>query len=148
MVEKLEVLKLMDEAEAVYLATIGETGPRIRALENLRRADRYPDASRFCRNAGFTVYLATSGASNKARDVCANPSVALYYCVPASYEGAMLSGRAEVLDDPGLKIALWSEDWRAFWSGPEDPDYVVIRVNTKEVSGWWRGKPFSVSPAG
>ena len=144
MVDRQEILKLMDEAEVVYLATIGEKGPRIRALENLRRADQYPDASKFCRNAGLTAYLATSGASNKARDVRATPSVALYYCKPGSYQGVMLSGRAEVRDDADLKKALWSEGWRAFWAGPHDADYVVIRMEAEEVSGWWSGKPFRV----
>lgn len=146
MVTKQDVLALMDETEAVYLATVGDKGPRIRALENLRRADLYPAASRHCRAAGFTVYLATSAASDKVREIRANVAVALYYCVPANHKGAMLSGRADVLDDPELKRSLWSEGWSAFWKGAGDPDYVVVRVAAEEVSGWWSGAPFRLEP--
>jgi general stress protein 26 len=145
MIDKDQILMLMDESEAVYLATIGDKGPRIRALVNLRRADRYPEPSKICRAAGFTVYLATSRASDKIREISANPAVALYYCDPKTYHGVMLSGRAEVLDDAELKKALWSWDWRVYWpTGASDPDYVVVRIKADEVSGWWSGKEFNL----
>jgi general stress protein 26 len=138
MVDKNQVLTLMDESQMVYLATVGEAGPNIRALVNLRRQDAYPGPSRIARADGFTVYLATSGASGKVRDVRADPRVAVYYCDPNSYHGVTLKGRAEILTDPGLKRELWSEDWRIYWAGgAEDPDYVVLRVKTDAIEGWW-----------
>lgn len=147
MVDKNSVLKLMDEAEAVYLATLGETGPRIRAMVNLRRADLYPGASRACRSDDFTVYLSTSSASDKVREIRANPAVSVYYCDPNSYHGVTIAGRAEVLSDPELKKALWSEDWRVYWpEGDRDPDYVVVRLKPDDISGWWAGKPFRLDP--
>ena len=143
MVSKQDVLNLMNEAEAVYLATIGETGPRIRALVNLRRADRYPGASKTCRTDDFTVFLSTSAASDKVREIRANPAVALYYCDAERFHGVTVNGRAEVLDNPDLKNALWSWDWRVYWpDGASDPDFVVVRVKADEVGGWWSGKPF------
>ena len=145
MVSKQDVLDLMNEADAVYLATIGETGPRIRALVNLRRAELYPGASRICRTDDFTVYLSTSAASDKVREMRANPAVALYYCDADRFQGVTLNGRAEVLDDADLKRALWSDDWRMYWpQGDGDPDYVVVRVKAEAVSGWWGGKPFKL----
>lgn len=145
MVDRKQLLALMDEAEAVYLATISGKGPRIRALVNLRRADKYPGASKTARTDDFTVYLATSAASDKVQDMQANPAVALYYCKPEHYQGAMLSGRAEILDDPKLKKALWSPDWRVFWPREAaDPDYVVVRIKTDEISGWWQGQPLQI----
>jgi general stress protein 26 len=146
-VDKRAILDLMDEAEAVYLATIGETGPRIRAMVNLRRADRYPGPSKTCRTEDFTVFLSTSAASDKVSELRANPSVSVYFCDPNSFHGVTIAGRAEVLDDPELKKALWSEDWRVYWpEGDGDPDYVVVRIKAEEISGWWGGKPFRLEP--
>lgn len=143
MPDRNDVLKLMDESDAVYLATVGDGGPTIRALVNLRRADRYPDASKIARAAGFTAFLSTSLDSTKIRDIRANPVVSLYYCDPARFLGATLNGRAEVVDDPALKKALWSWDWRVYYPrGADDPNYVIVRVVTETVIGWWRGQPY------
>jgi len=143
MPDRNDVLKLMDGADAVFLATVGDDGPSIRALVNLRREDRYPDASRIARAAGFTVFLSTSLDSNKVRDIRADPRVALYYCDARSFHGATLSGRAEVVDDAELKKALWSWDWRIYYPrGPGDPNYAIVRITTETVTGWWSGRPF------
>jgi general stress protein 26 len=145
MVDKQLILGLMDEAEAVYLATVGEKGPRIRALVNLRRRDLYPGPSKICCTDDFTAFLSTSLASGKVRDIQANPAVALYYCAPQTFHGVMLAGQMEILTDIGLKHALWCDDWRIYWpSGADDPDYAVLRLKADEVTGWWAGAPFRI----
>lgn len=144
---KDDVLKLMNEAEVVYLATISEKGPRIRALVNLRRADLYPGAAKIT-HADFTVYLATSAASDKVADIRANRAVSVYYCDPKTFHGVMLAGTAEVLDDPALKATLWCEGWKIYWpAGVDDPDYVVVRINPDEIKGWWGSVPFAIETA-
>lgn len=148
MVKDNDVLKLMDEAEVVYLATISDKGPRIRALVNLRRADLYPGPSKTARADGFTVYLATSLASDKIKDIRANPAISVYYCDPKTFHGAMLAGKAEILDDPELKKALWSWDWRVYWpTGAADPDFIVVRMKPDEIKGWWSGAAFAIDAA-
>ncbi len=144
MIDREAVLKLMDESAAVYLATVDGTDPRIRALVNLRRRDLYPGASEFCRSRGGTVYFSTSGASSKVREIRANPQAAVYYCDPSSTHGISLSGRMEILCDPELKRALWSDAWRIYWQGPEDPDYVVLRMKPTGAVGWWGTEPFEI----
>jgi len=144
MIDREAVLKLMEESAAVYLATVDGGDPRIRALVNLRRQDLYPGPSEFCRSQGGTVYLATSGACSKVREIRANPQVAVYYCDPSSVRGISLSGRMEVLSDPELKCALWSDAWRIYWQGPDDPDYVVLRMKPTGAVGWWGTQPFQL----
>jgi len=144
MIDREAVLKMMDESAAVYLATVDGAYPRIRALVNLRRRDLYPGPSEFCRAHGSTVYMATSAASSKVRDIRANSTVAVYYCDPASVHGISLSGQMEVLSDPELKRSLWSDAWRIYWSGPDDPDYVVLRMAPTAVEGWWGIRPLEI----
>jgi general stress protein 26 len=146
MTDKPRVLALMDAAEAVYLATISANGPRLRALVNLRRADQYPLPSRTARTDDFTVYLCTSRESDKIAEITADPRVSVYYSEPKSYHGVMLCGVAEILDDPALKTALWSDDWRIYWpDGAANPDYVVVRLRPDEIRGWWGSKPFTLA---
>jgi general stress protein 26 len=137
-------LKLMDESDAVVLATVDGTRPRLRALWNLRRPDRFPSAAACCRAQGLTALFATPLASSKIRDIRANPAVSLYYCDASSVCGVMLAGRAEVLTDPALKLALWHDGWTIYWpAGAADPDYCVLRVVPSEAAGWWGTEPFS-----
>ncbi len=137
------VLGLMDEPEAVYLATVDGATPRIRAMVNLRRADLYPAASALCRKEGLTVYFTTSLGSGKVRELRANPRASVYYCDPRRFHGVTLTGRVEVLTDPQLKLALWSDSWRVYWPQcATDPDYVVLRMRAETATGWWGTTPF------
>lgn len=145
MMDKGSVLQLMSEADAVYLATVGDAGPRVRALVNLRRQDLYPGSGDFCRSEGFTSYFSTSAASGKVAELRANPAVAVYYSDPRKTRGVELSGRMEILTDPELKKVLWQDVWRIYWqAGPDDPDYVVLRLRPTRAAGWWGSMPFTL----
>ncbi|GAA0538880.1 general stress protein 26 [Rhizomicrobium palustre] len=144
MPSKSQILKVMNAAHAVYLATMSENGPRVRALVNLRRRWAYPIPSLMARTDDFTVYLTTSKASDKIAEITADPRVSVYYSRPLLYRGVLLSGRAEVLESAALKQALWSNDWRIYWpDGYSNPDYVVVRLKPSEIRGWWGSKPFT-----
>lgn len=137
-------LKLMDESAAVCLATVDGAAPRLRALWNLRRPDRFPSAAAYCRQQGLVALFATSLASSKIRDIRANPAVSLYYCDTSNVCGVMLAGRAEILTDPALKRALWHDSWAIYWPAhAADPDYCVLRVAPSEAVGWWGTEPFT-----
>jgi general stress protein 26 len=145
MVDREAILKLMNESGAVYLATVDGTTPRIRALVNLRRSDFHPVASEFCRKQGSTVYLTTSAASAKVRELRANSAASVYYCDPTETHGVALSGRMEILSDPELKRILWCKGWRIYWpAGPADPDYVVLRMTPTSAEGWWGSAPLAI----
>ncbi len=138
-----EVLSMMNESGAVYLATLAGGRPRIRALVNLRRQDLYAGAAGFCRSERFTAYFMTSMSSGKVREIRADPAVAVYYCDPANTRGVELSGSAEVLSDLALKKTLWHDAWVAYWpAGVADPDCVVVRVRPAAAAGWWGSTPF------
>ena len=146
-VTKQALLGLMDTADVVYLATVHGGGPHIRALVNLRRSDQYPSGSQVARAAGFAVYFSTSYSSGKFADIRQNPAVAAYFCDPGRYHGLMLTGDAEVVDDPELKQFLWDDSWRVYWSGPGDPDYAVLRLQPSGAAGWWETSQFTVDLA-
>lgn len=48
-----------------------------------------------------------------------------------------IAGRATLVDDPGLKSALWSAAARPFFPGGEhDPDLVLLRVKPQHAEIW------------
>ncbi len=143
---KRQCLELMETSEAAYLATVDAPGsPQIRAVTNLRRRQEFPAlAPLFAEHQDdFLVYVATSAASNKRRQIRANPAVSVYYCRPSEFHGVLLEGQAEVMDDPDLKRAVWQPAWGTYWTGPADPDYIVLRLLPQRASGWWWDKTFS-----
>ena len=146
---KQQCLELMETSEAAYLSTLDASGaPQIRAVSNLRRKTEFPAlAPLFAEHRDdFLVYIATSTSSNKARQIRANPAVSIYYCRPSEFHGVLLEGQAEVTDDPEVRRALFQPAWRQFWTGgPEDPDYIVLRIRPRRASGWWWDKTFEFS---
>lgn len=142
-IDRTAVLGVMDRADAVYLATVSGSAPRIRAMVNHRREDINAGASAFARAAGFTVYFCTSAASGKVRELRANPAASAYFAVPGESKGVMLAGDADVLEDLASCEALWDERWRVYWpGGPADPDCVIVRLTPREAVGWWGSEPF------
>ncbi|MFA5264122.1 MAG: pyridoxamine 5'-phosphate oxidase family protein [Opitutaceae bacterium] len=145
MIDKTILLTLLNEADAVYLATIGKCGPRIRAMENLRRNAASPDARNFWIKEGFTVYFSTSAASGKVSEIRETPLATAYFADPRRTFGVELSGTIEVLNDPDLKKRLWNDVWRIYWRlGPDDPDYLLLRLQPRLAAGWKGTKPFKI----
>lgn len=131
---------LMASSGCLYLATVDEEGrPQIRAVSNLRDRRQFPSLAGFFRELEdpFVTYVATSTRSSKAIQLRRDPRVALYFCKPEKYHGAMLSGSMEVVKDREVKRRLWQEEWRSFWSrGPADPRFTVLRFVPEEARGW------------
>ncbi|MCX6647241.1 MAG: pyridoxamine 5'-phosphate oxidase family protein [bacterium] len=98
-----------------HLATIENNKPHIRVMYCPRIDD------------DLTVWFTTSAASNKVRQIMANPDVALEF-----FDGGKtlkITGTAIILNDQAIKDELWEEDWtRYFKNGKEDPDYCIIKV--------------------
>ena len=144
---KQQCLELMETSEAAYLGTTDASGcPHIRAVSNLRRKQEFPSlAALFEQHQDdFLIYITTCASSDKIREVRANPKACVYYCIPPQFHGLLLEGLAEVVEDPALRRALWQPDWEKFWTGgPEDPDYIVIRLRPRRASGWWWDKTFA-----
>jgi general stress protein 26 len=67
--------------------------------------------------------------SNKAKriDKCNRGSV----CINSPKYNITLVGRLEVLTESDIKNEMWQEPLGSIYSGPDDPEYCVIRFNTE-----------------
>lgn len=79
---------------------------------------------------GPALWIFTRRSSHKARNLAANPGIALMWRPGAEI---YLQGVADLVDDPADKARLWSRtdlpfDPAGFFGSPDHPDFVLIRV--------------------
>jgi general stress protein 26 len=80
------------------------------------------------------------------REILANPNGAAYFCDPSTFRGLMLAGRMEIVDDEACRQAYWRDEYRIYYTGPDDPDWVIVRLVPDTAAGWNGTEPFSFDP--
>jgi len=80
---------------------------------------------------GMMLRFVTDAGSRKVAHIRGLPEVHLV-CgslqPPEDSAYLQIAGRAEVSGDPEEKRSLWNEELRRYFKGPDDPNYVVVRV--------------------
>lgn len=121
--EKEQFFREVDGASrrAVWcgLATVEDGAPRLRLVHPTWERD--------------VLWLATDPASPKARQIRADPRVAIQYQVsPPDFVHICVRGAAEIVDDPATRERVWNlldYDLSEFWpGGPGDPTYAPVRI--------------------
>ncbi len=51
-----------------------------------------------------------------------------------------VAGKAEVSEDPALKKEFWVDYLATMFKGPDDPDYIIIKVKPEYFEFWGDGK--------
>lgn len=73
-------------------------------------------------------YFTTNTSSMRAAQYRRNPKASIYFYDGTSFEGLMLRGTMEVLDDAASRRLIWREgDTEYYPLGVDDPDYSVLR---------------------
>ncbi len=80
---------------------------------------------------GLSLYTVTSANSRKVKQI--NKDRNVYVLIggePKNYEAPYVNiqATAEVLSDEVTKKKCWCDMLKSFYSGPEDPNYVVIKI--------------------
>lgn len=126
--DRAAFFRAVDEAcrKAVWcaIATVHNGEPRVRIV--------HPTWE------GETLWFATGPASPKAAQLRLNPNVDIQYQVaPPEFVHVMVRGTAELIDDEATKKRAWDAidyDLTQFGSsGPEDPDFLPIRITPTRV---------------
>jgi general stress protein 26 len=83
-------------------------------------------------NPDFTLRFCTSRSSRKAKQMADNPEVHLT-CgnlqPPDDSVFLQIAGRAEIRADEATKVIYWQDEWRRYFKGPDDPDYVMVFIH-------------------
>lgn len=79
------------------------------------------------------LHFGTNTSSLRVHQFRANPKACVYYADPVTFEGVMLSGVVEVLEDAIAKRRFWSEgDEQYYPRGVTDPDYCILRFTPRK----------------
>jgi general stress protein 26 len=142
-------LDLIAATPVCYLTTLGEDGyPYTTAIGNLRCAAEFPALAEFQAECGgdLSLFMSTDMRSEKIARIRANPKASAYLCDPKQIVGFMLGGRIEIVQNRQLKSRLWQKDWTLFFpSGPEGPEYGIIKLVPQMARGWRRTEAFELS---
>lgn len=73
-------------------------------------------------------YFTTNTSSMRVAQYRNDPKASVYFCDGASFEGLMLWGTMEVLEDAASRRMIWRDgDTEYYPQGVDDPDYCVLR---------------------
>lgn len=115
---KRRILELITNYPVGSLATIKDGKPWVRYMVVQPQAD-------------LTLFTTSFAPSRKVEQIRKNPNVHLAFGAdPRDYALPYVNivGTAEILTDSATKLKCWKEEYKQYYKGPDDPNYVVIRI--------------------
>ena len=114
---KKKILKVIEGSKLASLATIANGRPWVRYV--------------VARSEGLTIYICTFKDSRKVKQIKKNPKV--HIIIGGSMENmeapyVQIAACANVRSDAGIRKRLWMPFMKKYYTGVDDPQYVVIEV--------------------
>ena len=117
---KNKILEVIKGHKLVSLATIASGKPWVRLV--------------MCYSEGLNLYICTFKDSRKVTQIKKNNNVHLAISKDLNKLEApfvQVSGKARVRSDAKIRYKFWRDFMKKYYSGPDDPSYVVIEVKPK-----------------
>ncbi|AOV08735.1 pyridoxamine 5'-phosphate oxidase family protein [Sporosarcina ureilytica] len=115
---KKEALKILKESYVGTMATVYGNKPHTRYMTFF--------------NDEFTLYTATSKKTEKVDELEVNPHTHILI----GYEGEgmgdeylEIEGTVSISDDDSMKEKVWNKHMKDWFSGPDDPDLVILKIS-------------------
>lgn len=112
--QTVQLVALARQYPVHFLATINGQSPVIRSMWLAR-----------CEDDG-TIWYASARNSKKVTEIRQNPQVGIAMYAPD--KDIRVQGKAEIIDDPETKNALWQPSWITYFASNSDPEYLLIKV--------------------
>lgn len=114
-----QLMDFIRKQKTAFVASVDEDGfPNIKAMFTPRKIE------------GNCFYFTTNTSSMRAQQFMKNPKASIYFYKRGrfQYEGIMLTGTMEVLQDAEIKKEIWQiGDTLYYKKGVTDPDYCVLK---------------------
>ena len=124
MITKEHIYDFIQKQKTAFVASIDEDGfPNIKAMLTPRKID------------GNAFYFTTNTSSVRTGQFMQNPKASIYFYHRGRfrYEGIMLIGTMEVLQDTKIKEEIWQPgDTIYYKQGVTDPDYCVLKFTAQK----------------
>lgn len=119
---KAEVLRILSEHRVGTLATMKGDQPFARYM--------------IFRNEEFTLYTISSKLTEKVQDIENNDKAHILLGFEGGGFGQPyidMTAQATIHDEPELRNRFWHDNFLKYLSGPEDPNYIVIKCTPKSI---------------
>lgn len=114
-----QLMDFIRNQKTAFVASVDEDGfPNIKAMFTPRKIE------------GNSFYFSTNTSSMRTQQFMKNPRASIYFYNRGrfQYEGIMLTGTMEVLQDAEIKKEIWQTgDSLYYKEGVTDPDYCVLK---------------------
>ncbi|MEC0178805.1 pyridoxamine 5'-phosphate oxidase family protein [Paenibacillus favisporus] len=86
-------------------------------------------------NQGLSIHLVTDRKTHKVEELEGNPHVSLLlgYEIGGSREVVEIEGTCKVTAEDSLRKQIWKEEFKKQFTGPDDPDYVLLEITPVRV---------------
>lgn len=116
---KEQIMGFISKQKTAFIASVDENGfPNMKAMLAPRKIQ------------GDCLYFSTNTSSMRVSQFMNNPKASVYFYNRGrfKYEGIMLTGTMEVLQDDNIKQEIWQiGDTMYYKQGVTDPDYCVLK---------------------
>jgi len=113
------IIEFIKKQKVSFIASVDEEGfPNIKAMFVPRKIE------------GNCFYFTTNTSAMRSQQFIKNPKASIYFFSKGrfKYEGIMLTGTMEVLQDDKTKKEIWrTGDTMYYKQGVTDPDYCVLK---------------------
>ena len=119
MIAKEKIFEFIGKRGVAFIASVDEAGfPNMKALLPPRKIEEN------------CLYFTTNTSSLRVSQYRENPKASVYFFEKGRfrYEGVMLIGTMEILEDAETKEEIWrTGDTMYYKKGVDDPDYCVLK---------------------
>lgn len=97
-------------------------------------------------NDGLSIYMATNRCTHKVEELEDNPNVSLLlgYESGGTKDLLEIEGTAEVSRNGELRKQLWNNNMEKWFTGPDDPNYVILDITPKRIEYIGKGQDMQV----
>lgn len=114
-----QMTDFIEKQKVAFIASVDEDGfPNVKVMFAPRKRE------------GNCFYFTTNTSSMRAQQFMKNPKASIYFYNKGrfKYEGIMLTGTMEVLQEEEIKKEIWQiGDTMFYKKGVTDPDYCVLK---------------------
>lgn len=119
MTTREHMIEFIEKQKVAFIASVDEAGfPNVKAMFVPRKIE------------GNDFYFTTNTSAMRSQQFMKNPKASIYFFNKGrfKYEGIMLTGTMEVLQDDETKKDIWRDGDTMFYKqGVTDPDYCVLK---------------------
>lgn len=124
MITNKNIYDFVDKQKTAFVASVDEDGfPNMKAMFAPRKRE------------DNCFYFSTNTSSMRTAQFLKNPKASIYFYVRGrfAYEGVMLTGTMEVLEDEESKRSIWKNGDEMYYPlGVTDPDYCVFKFTAQK----------------